>query len=495
MAVRSITNETFNEVYNFLRDKVGRDAAEGFNRSSNKLDWLKKHWERLELDEDWTDKYKSIEDIVGNKLKTFPSLYEELKGNKPTDARFATIKKKYPWIRREELNEWIDKTNGYKDFYINEAKKQEGINRRTKEVNDEWKLFGDNTLAGLLASDYERERYIKEPEAALFGKEAPKLGEAPETRLGSILDFGSGTVAGAADLATTPLPLINVVAGPTVRAGRDLAHKLSGSSYQKDWEDIGSNYLTDIMLNGGAIALPNARRASRIAGGIFPGSTNKQFQALVDAKESMKALKELPPTTNTWDFVNAVNNLEESSLKQDLLKTISPNGVVDIPAANSVRKNYNVALDKDYFNELRTHTPGYYQTATSTTPAEQIRNNMLKDAGNTTLAQRLGRVGVPKSRIERISLSGLNMLDKLNKGELGTKFVEGTANVAGRGSKPNVVQTEFERQEQEDTIERIKKNYSLLWSPNHKPQGYDNPLIKEAYNRWIVENGYIPGDI
>jgi hypothetical protein len=44
-----------------------------------------------------------------------------------------------------------------------------------------------------------------------------------------------------------------------------------------------------------------------------------------------------------------------------------------------------------------------------------------------------------------------------------------------------------------DTIERIKNNYSLLWTPNNKPQGYDNPLIKEAYDRWMAENGYIPG--
>ena len=421
-------------------------------------------------------------------------MWEQYEGKNLTDAQFDVVKKKYPWIRREELNEWFNKTNDYKDFYNEEAKKQAGINRRTKEVNEEWNIFGDKPLAGLLASDYERQRYIKEPEAALFGKEAPELGEAPETRLGSMADLGTGVVAGTADLVTAPVPLVNTLAGPTVRFGRDIAHKVSGSPYQKDLKDIGSNYLTDIMLNGGASVLANARQASRIAGGLFPGSTNKQFQALVDAKESMAALKKLPPTSNTWDFVNAVDNLEESSLKQDLLKTISPNGKVDVGAANQVRKDYNVILDKESFNDLRTHTPGYYETATATTPEEQIRNSMLKGAGNTTIGQRLGRAGTPKTRIERISLSGLNLMDKLNKGTLGTRIVEGSANITGRGSNPNVVQTALERQEQEDTIERIKNNYSLLWTPKHKPQGYDNPLIKEAYNRWLTENGYIPGD-
>jgi len=493
--MKSMTEETFDQIYNFLMKKVSPEAAKGFKKAPNKAEWINKYWDKLNEDSDWAETYKSKEDIFGNPSKTFPGLWEQYEGKILTDAQFDVLKKKYPWIRREELNDWFNKTNEYKDFYNKEAKKQAGVNQRTKEVNEEWKLTGDNKLAGLLASDYEKQRYIKEPEAALFGKEAPDIGEAPETRWGSMGDLGSGVVAGAADIATARFPLINAVAGPTIRLGRDVAHKVSGSPYQKDWTDIGSNYLSDIMINGGASVLPNARQASRVAGGLLPGSTNKQFQALVDVKESAKALKELPPTTNTWDFVNAVDNLEESSLKQDLLKTISPNGKVDVEAANSVRKNYSTALDKEYFNELRTHTPGYYESAVPTTPADYLRYPILKEAGNTTLAQRLGRAGTPKTRIERISLSGLNLMDKLNKGSLGTRGVEGLANLNGRGSKPNLVQTALERQEQEDTIERIKNNYSLLWTPKHKPQGYDNPLIKEAYDRWLAENGYIPGEM
>jgi hypothetical protein len=491
--MKSMTEETFDQVYNFLMKKVSPEAAKGFKKAPNKAEWINKYWDKLNEDSDWVETYKSKEDIFGNPSKTFPSLWEQYEGKILTDAQFDVLKKKYPWIRREELNDWFNKTNEYKDFYNEEAKKQAGINRRTKEVRDEWKLTGDNPLAGLLASDYERQRYIKEPEAALFGKDSPELGEAPETRWGSMGDLGSGVVAGATDLATAPLPLVNAFAGPTVRLGRDVAHKVTGSPYQKDLGDIGSNYLSDIMINGGASVLANARRASRVFGGLLPGSTNKQFQALVDAKESAEALKKLPPTSNTWDFVNAVDNLEESSLKQDLLKTISPNGKVDVATANAVRKNYDTALDKEYFNELRTHTPGYYETATATNTAEQLRNAILKDAGNTSLAQRLGRAGAPKTIIERTSLGGLNLLDKLNKGTLGTRGVEAMANFTGRGSKPNLVQTALERQEQEDTIERIKNNYSLLWTPNNKPQGYDNPLIKEAYDRWMAENGYIPG--
>ena len=84
--------------------------------------------------------------------------------------------------------------------------------------------------------------------------------------------------------------------------------------------------------------------------------------------------------------------------------------------------------------------------------------------------------------------------DAINVGKPGQMIVQGSADVAGRGRTPNVVQTALERQEQEDTVERIKNNYSLLWTPKHKPQGYDNPLIKEAYDRWLAENGYIPGD-
>ena len=104
------------------------------------------------------------------------------------------------------------------------------------------------------------------------------------------------------------------------------------------------------------------------------------------------------------------------------------------------------------------------------------------------------RANPVKGPLNKLEYGALLGADAINVGKPGQMIVQGSADVAGRGRTPNVVQTALERQEQEDTVERIKNNYSLLWTPKHKPQGYDNPLIKEAYDRWLAENGYIPGD-
>ena len=452
-----------------------KKAASDLDKLSNDA-WVKKYFN------DFSSNKSTALDF--RNLINYKPLPERLRasfgdmGFNPNDVwKKAIYQTEYSDVPLEEFESALANMKKYYDYETKLQDETKALNERKKEVKDwGWR--------DLIASDYEKQRYLDDPKSALFGKQAPAIGEAPETRWGSMGDLGSGVVAGATDLVTAPVPVVNALAGPTVRLGRDIAHKVSGSPYQKDLKDIGSNYLTDIMLNGGASVLANARQASRIAGGLFPGSTNKQFQALVDAKESMAALKKLPPTSNTWDFVNAVDNLEESSLKQDLLKTISPNGKVDVGAANQVRKDYNVILDKESFNDLRTHTPGYYETATATTPEEQIRNSMLKGAGNTTIGQRLGRAGTPKTRIERISLSGLNLMDKLNKGTLGTRIVEGSANITGRGSNPNVVDTEERIEDFNRKKEAMKAQLGESWLKYGKafaPKAIEGDPAWEAY--------------
>ena len=444
-----------------------KKAASDLDKLSNDA-WVKKYFKDFSSNKDTALDFRN--------LINYKPLPERLRasfgdmGYNPNDVwKKAIYQTEYSDVPLEEFESALANMKKYYDYETKLQDETKALNERKKEVKDwGWRDF--------IASDYEKQRYLEDPKSALFGKQAPEIGEAPETRWGSIGDLGAGVAATATDFATARFPIINAVAGPSIRLGRDIAHKVSGSPYQKDWKDIGSNYLSDIMINGGASVLPNARQASRVAGGLLPGSTNKQFQALVDAKESAKALKELPPTTNTWDFVNAVDNLEESSLKQDLLKTISPNGKVDVAEANSIRKNYGTALDKEYFNELRTHTPGYYETAVPTTPADYLRYPILKDAGNTTIARRLGIAGTPKTRIETISLRGLNLMDKLNKGSLGTRVVEGLANVTGRGSTPNVIETEERIEDFNRKKEAMKSQLGESWlkygrafAPKKKP--------------------------
>lgn len=464
MPVRSITNETFDEVYNFLNQKVSKEAAQGFKNSPNKLNWLKKYWERLELDQDWTDKYKSIEDIVGDKSKTFPSLYNELNGIKPTDARFATIKKKYPWIIREDLDDWFDNTNEYKDYYKQERAKQAGKVRRQKEIDKDWSL-----MKKLLSSDYEKQRYIEDPQSAIFGKEAPGFFGSSA---GAKADLISGLGAGVADVVTAPLPPINAVAGPSIRAGRDIAHIASDSPYQKEPSSIAKDFGTDVVSNAGFAALANARRGARIVSALTSPEVKSAYELSTVTDNIVKGLNKLPKVSNSKEFAFAVRDLPDSPLKQDLISTFGKNGkLVDEVEADKIIKMYNRDVQGVWqvANELGMtginaklpeHTP--YLTQVLTTPRPQ---------------------GI-KQGIEYGMLRGMN---KVNLGWPGTIGFETVANATGRGSKPSTVQTEEQLNEFNTKKNQYRQSKARFWSAGFRPKKMDGDPLWEAYKEWYID--------
>lgn len=465
MAVRSITNETFDEVYNFLRHKVDKGAAEGFKNSPNKLAWLEKYWDRLELDEDWTDKYKSMKDIVGDKSKTFPSLYEELNGTKPTEARFATIKKKYPWIVREELDEWFDKTNQYKDFYNEEATKEINKNLRIKEVKD-WGLINS-----LLSSDYEKQRYIEDPQSAIFGEQAPGFVGSSAGAKGDLI---TGILAGAADAIpgkfATPI-------GPTIRLGRDVAHRTFDSPYKKERSQIAKDYLGDLLLNAGAYALANSKKLANIASHYSDEEVRTAFKLNQDRKNIQEGIKALDNSTanDLTSLMQDINALPESSLKRDLIEEAGDwtvNGI-DPNRMSNIIESYNKAVNNeaniiDFYKDL-INNPNYKAPRPNSYIQERLLAKPIKGFG------------------QKLEYSLLKAADWRNLGAPGQMVEELSATAAGRGARPDIVETNEMKQEFEDSVERIKNNYGLLWSRNSKPEGYDNPIIKEAYNRWLKE--------
>ena len=479
--MKSMTEETFDQVYNFLMKKVSPEAAKGFKKAPNKAEWINKYWDKLNEDSDWAETYKSKEDIFGNPSKTFPSLWEQYEGKILTDAQFDVLKKKYPWIRREELNDWFNKTNEYKDFYNEEAKKQAGINRRTKEVRDEWKLFGNNPMAGLIASEYEQQRYINEPNEAIFGKESPGwAGSSAEAKADAIM----GGLATTADLIPNKL---TTVVGPTIRTGRDVLHYATGSKYKKEPGQILSDAKSDYITNLAAYGLANSRKAARLASSMADEDVKLAFDVAREGraiKSGMNELNKLPEGTNLTDFKGAVNALEDSPYKRDMLSALS--NYTQEPYDETIKKiskvqhDYTSSLNPNHNELMREmiNNPNY-KPPKPTSYEESVITNKFKPSWSHP--------------VKSTEYGILNAADAINVGKPGQMFVQGSADIIGRGGKVNLIQTVLERQEQEDTIERIKNNYSLLWSPNHKPQGYDNPLIKEAYDRWIAENGYIPG--
>lgn len=425
----------------------------------------------LEGYSDFTDKYRNVADFVGDKAGIKATIWKDFDGKFPTDARFNSLKEKYPWLNKEDLKEWFDKTNEYREYYKAEAEKEANKNLRKKEVQNEW------FLRNLIASDYEKQRYIDDPNSALLGDQAPSLGDAPETRWGSMGDLGAGVLGAAGDA----LPGIYGMAGPAVRAARDVTHKVVDSPYQKDWTQIGKDIALDAGINSGAWLLSNARRTAKATSEM----ANNRVQDLLNVtEEGDKIRKGLNTFKNTYlngasdyKLSEIARSLPNSQFKDDLLKItetslgkpinhkalqemLAQYSVETMPVSESfvraVRQN-DIPLGDNLFR----HNTGYLDKVSRTPARQQL---------------------TPK---EKFSYLLNRVVPEVNKGKIGQAIVQESATIAGRGSRPNVVETSLRKAEQDATIDRLISNYSLLWNKDKEPmEAKNNPIIKAAWEKW-----------
>lgn len=428
----------------------------------------------LEGYSDFTNKYKNIADFIGDKNAIKAQIWNNLNGKFPSDARFQTLQKQYPWLNKEDLKEWFDKTNEYKEFYKAEAEKETNKNLRKKEVQNDW------LMRSLIASDYEKQRYIDDPNSALFGDQSPSLGDASGTRWGSIGDLGAGVLGAAGDA----LPGIYGMIGPAIRAARDVTHKVTDSPYQKDWETIGKDVVLDAGINGGAWLLSNARKAARGASEV----ANSRVQDLLNVTEEGDRIRKGLQTFKgnylkgapDYKLSEIARSLPNSQFKTDLLKiTETPLGKsIDHKALQEMLGQYSVETmpasetfvravrqqDIPLGDNLFKHNTGYLDKV-SRTPARQ---------------QLTGK--------EKVSYILNRLVPEVNKGKLGQALVQESATLTGRGSRPNIVETSLRKAEQDATIDRIIANYSLLWNKDKEPiEAKNNPVIKAAWKKWSKE--------
>lgn len=425
----------------------------------------------------FTDKYKNVADFTGDKAKIMSDLWQQLDGKYPSDARMLSIKQQYPFINDAELKDWFDKSNAYKAEYEAEREAAAARKRRELEVKDwGWRDF--------IASDYEKQRYVDDPNAALFGEQAPNLGEAPETRWGSAGDLATGVAGGIADVA--PLPFgAQIWAGPAIRAARDIGHKVSDSPYQKEATTIGGDIVKDMGFNLGAAFLANAKRGARIASLASDPKVGEAL-ALADETKNIKAgaesiVKELYKdgkfAVDDVSLYKAVNEMPESELKQKLMQSVSTFGT-DRPinraeiqkAIVDYLEMSNPTLQK--LDKLSLQQGKNYQVLL---PQESAFNKLAKTAPSYDDLTKLQKAQYVGNRIANV----------INVGKAGQSFFQGTNTLRGRGNQPNIVETALRQKEKEDTINRLISSYSLLWNTkNPPPEAKDSPLIKAAWEKW-----------
>ena len=309
------------EEYETLSQKIAEVAPDQLPKFMSNPDSF--DYSVLEGYSDFTDKYKNVADFIGDKNIIKNEIWQQFKGKFPTDARFQSLKKKYPWLNKEDLKEWFDKTNEYKAYY-EEERNQEALKEERKQEVKDW-----NLLQNILASDYSKQRYIEDPNASIFGKQGkfnPYSTQGQE-ELRDVILGGTGAVA---DL----IPKGGAFIGPIIRGMRDVEHRATDSPYQKEWNQIGADFGKDLSLNLGAWLLNNVRKGAKAANAFKDpevARTMKMDEVTKNVKEGVKAtdvpeiwgkIADDAQTLKTLDdktIINIIESLPESPMKKELM--------------------------------------------------------------------------------------------------------------------------------------------------------------------------------
>lgn len=313
------TIENLNQIDKLLAIRYGNTLVEKGPEEARK--YLESLRPVLEANKLYTDKYKYWEDFTGDKYKVLSELYKRNDGKMPTRERMMTIHEQMPYISKEDIKNFFDKTNEYKTEFEKQAEYETGVNQRRKEVEGKTRTdkdwgFGKN----LLANEYSKQRYIYEPEKSIFSDEGEWYNKGEDTR-----DVALGILGAAGDMIP-PIGLAGLVAGtivgPGVRLTRDLLNK--DSDYAKTGSNIGKSFASDLGFNIGVAAYPNFMRQARASGRMGSKNVNK----VIDLENAVKSNKEqlakfddvrLDKISNT-DLYSLIESLEEGEMKNAFKK-------------------------------------------------------------------------------------------------------------------------------------------------------------------------------
>ena len=436
-----------------------KQAGKDLNEMSNDA-WYKKY-----KDQFLNNKDTAIDFLKINKGTTLPERLRKSFGDigfNPQDVhKQAIYQTEFTDVPREEFDRVLNNMKSYYD-YENKLQEENRLrNERIKEVKDpDWKRT-------LFASDYENQRYIDDPQSAIFGKQAPGL---IGSSAGAKADLLSGVAAGAADVGTAFIPvpgvniLANMTAGPVIRASRDVAHKVTDSPYQKDATDIAKDFGSDVGLNAVTMGLANARKAARLASNYTKPNVKQAYNLVTEGKELQNALKTLPKVENTNEFVEAVSNLPDSELKSALQGTIDYTGKgVDLPKARDIVKAYGRDTDPTFIAMYKKAGPGGLNTMEPVNADAAILKALLQNQPPTNYLNKVLTTPRLTGKVDKGTYYLLKGLDKVNLGAPGTAIFETTTNVKGRGTKPEVVETESSIADFERKKEAFKQQFGESW--------------------------------
>ena len=433
--------------------------------------------EELEEYPGFTDRYDSYEDFIGDKNALLKKFYDSQNGKMPTEARLQSFIEKHPTVSAEDVNKWFTNVNKYKEEEIKAREDEAGKIRRAREIREDWSL-----PKKILTSGYEQERYIQDPKSATFGKEAPGfIGSSA----GSKADLISGGIAAGADFVPGP---VSMFVGPTIRAGRDVTHKIAESPYQKEWSDIGTDAAKDYGMNIGAYALANARKVARVARGL----SSPEIQAAMAAEDMSKnvgktidILDNMPKNDPIHSRRIIQHAVPEGPMKNELLEASKnwKEGKIDWDEIGKIRERYkgSLAMDKDQAKSLV-----YAQDDIKSVTGKPYNVNPLDEA--KLMAPDL-------TKAQKVKMGLMKGAEALNTGNLGQMVYQTTPSITGaRSSKPA---NETKKPSFKEAKNWYKKNYERDFEMGFDPRRDINPDAAKiaAWEEWREEKAKKSGEI
>lgn len=455
------------DVYNKIAELegVGPELAKRWKDSGFNKEWLN----NLEEYVQFTDKYDNVDDLLGDKNKAISKLYDSMRGEMPTDKRMYSFLQKHPDISREDVESWFNNVNEYKKQYEKERDEEAGRIRRSREINEDWPWYKK-----LATSGYEQERYIRDPKSATVGDSSAGLGSS----IGSKLDLVSGAIAGAADFVPGP---VAAGVGPGIRLGRDIAHKASGSPYQKEASQIVRDALTDAAANYTAFGLSNARRLSRIAQSMSSPEVKQAVrfnEATNDIQRGLNVLDRVPGG-DAYKIIptrRAIENIPDSPMKRELLEATSEwaDGKVDWNKIAEIENRYahDVNLAK------RGLLGGHSEAAVGMLGGDGAKLNLSE-------YQKMAALNPDLNRRQKLLVTALKGVDQINTGAPGQIVMQQLATATGKRSGD--VEDKYKRYSFKEAKDWYKKNYRRDFELGFVPREGDDPAKIAAYEDYKKE--------
>ncbi len=465
---------TVEEARNFIKNNRTNIPPEKVEESIKDLQsmdigsWAKKYNQLFsENTKGWYKLYKTTKDLPTRLRESFGSSDRENVFDKPKAVLDDVYRQEYQDVPREQFDETISKM---KQFIDDEFRANQYMVARKRRETEMEKSMNP------LISDYEKRRYIENPEEALFGEQAPAFGKAPNTRWGSMGDLALGTAGLAADVGTGIMKKSGPVgygasigAGPLIRGVRDVAHKMPWATYEKDWMDILNERKNDVATNAAIEGLTNWRQLGRMMGTFGEGKVAK-------ALSNESAMKVMKNSVENFPTPSQLVKMKDS----EVFKIID-----DLPEGDF--KNAMKQYSKDMFSVDKSGIIDELDRATKLIDIYEnpkIANAITKMADRGySIAPKIGERAYeskilterPLNKLEKAGASALKALD-VSKKYGSTPIIKATSDA------------NFSSPTDEDK-ERLKEwyitNYDRDWSfsPSFRPKPNEG-LKYEAWVEW-----------